>query len=59
MSGFYSNAFKVGVGLVANLGRFDGWGSFAAGFVEEARQSLSTGDAMLLLERRFDPVPNP
>jgi FkbM family methyltransferase len=27
MSGFYSNAFKVGIGLTANLGRFDGWGS--------------------------------
>jgi FkbM family methyltransferase len=27
MSGFYTNAFKVGVGLIANLGRFDGWGS--------------------------------
>lgn len=29
MPGFYSNAFKVGVGLVANLGRFDGWRSRA------------------------------
>jgi FkbM family methyltransferase len=27
MSGFYSNAFKVGIGLTANLGRFDGWAS--------------------------------
>src|SRR5690606_15480616 len=26
---FYSNAFTVGVGLVANLGRFDGWRSRA------------------------------
>lgn len=27
MSGFYTNAFKVGVGLLANLRRFDGLGS--------------------------------
>lgn len=27
MSGFYTNAFKVGVGLLANLRRFDGFGS--------------------------------
>jgi FkbM family methyltransferase len=27
MSGFYTNAFKVGIGLLANLGRFNGWGS--------------------------------
>lgn len=27
MSGFYSNAFKVGVGLLVNFRRFDGWAS--------------------------------
>jgi len=27
MSGFYTNAFKVGIGLLSNLGRFDGWAS--------------------------------
>lgn len=40
MSGFYSNAFKVGVGLVANLGRFDGWGSRAAFLWSTLRHAL-------------------
>jgi FkbM family methyltransferase len=40
MSGFYTNAFKVGVGLVANLGRFDGWGSRAAFLWSTFRHAL-------------------
>src|SRR5690606_1230850 len=35
MPGFYSNAFKVGVGLIARLGRFDDWES-RAGFLSSA-----------------------
>jgi FkbM family methyltransferase len=40
MSGFYSNALKVGVGLVANLKRFDGWSSRATFLVSTARHAL-------------------
>jgi FkbM family methyltransferase len=40
MSGFYTNAFKVGVGLVANLGRFDGFGSRATFLWSTFRHAL-------------------
>lgn len=40
MSGFYTNAFKVGVGLIANLGRFDGFGSRAAFLWSTFRHAL-------------------
>jgi FkbM family methyltransferase len=40
MSGFYSNAFKVGIGLTANLGRFDGWGSRAIFLWSTLRHAL-------------------
>jgi FkbM family methyltransferase len=40
MSGFYSNAFKVGVGLLANLGRFNGWGSRWTFLYSTARHAL-------------------
>jgi FkbM family methyltransferase len=40
MRGFYSNAFKVGIGLTANLGRFDGWGSRAVFLWSTFRHAL-------------------
>ncbi len=40
MSGFYTNAFKVGVGLLANLGRFDGFGSRATFLWSTFRHAL-------------------
>src|SRR5687767_4158974 len=40
MSGFYSNAFKVGIGLLANLGRFNGWGSRWTFLYSTARHAL-------------------
>jgi FkbM family methyltransferase len=40
MSGFYTNAFKVGFGLVANLGRFNGWSSRWTFLVSTVRHAL-------------------
>ncbi len=40
MSGFYSNAFKVGIGLLANLRRFDGWASRWTFLVSTLRHAL-------------------
>ncbi len=43
MSGFYSNAFKVGIGLTANLGRFDGWRSRLVFLWSTLRHALVLG----------------
>ena len=40
MSGFYTNAFKVGFGLLANLGRFNGWSSRWTFLYSTARHAL-------------------
>lgn len=43
MSGFYSNALKVGLGLTANLGRFDGWRSRLTFLWSTLRHALVLG----------------
>src|SRR5690606_8695848 len=43
MSGFYSNALNVGLGLTANLGRFDGWRSRLTFLWSTLRHALVLG----------------